>query len=183
MLGNFINRVTRFTVSRFGGRVPGGDPLGSFEEALVGELNQRIDTLTKCHEEKDLRKAASETRAIAIWVLGNEYLHTVAPWSAVKTDPKAAATSVRVALNLCVLFATIAAPFIPDAAASILQAFGIESAPRWPDQHASILDQLTVGSKVDSPPLLFRKIEDAEVVLWTERFGSGENSRDVSLLT
>jgi len=157
--------------------------LGSFEEALVGELNQRIDTLTKCHEEKDLRKAASETRAIAIWVLGNEYLHTVAPWSAVKTDPKAAATSVRVALNLCVLFATIAAPFIPDAAASILQAFGIESAPRWPDQHASILDQLTVGSKVDSPPLLFRKIEDAEVVLWTERFGSGENSRDVSLLT
>ena len=43
---------------------------------------------TRQHMEAiELRKAAQELRAI--WVAGNEYLQSAAPWTAIKTDPRA----------------------------------------------------------------------------------------------
>ena len=65
-------------------------------------------------EAMEVRKSAAELRAL--WVLGNEYLQSAAPWSVYKEDPDRAAAIVRLALNLVRLYAVISAPFIPDAA-------------------------------------------------------------------
>ena len=43
-------------------------------------------------EAREVRKAAAELRAM--WVLGNEYLQSAAPWSTFKTDPAQAAMQV-----------------------------------------------------------------------------------------
>jgi methionyl-tRNA synthetase len=70
----------------------------------------------------EVRKAAAELRAI--WVAGNEYLQSAAPWTAFKEDPDRAAAITRFALNLIPFYAGLSAPFIPDAAAAMADAHG-----------------------------------------------------------
>ena len=114
----------------------------------------------------EVRKAAAELRAI--WVLGNEYLQTNAPWTAFKTDPETAAMQVRVGLNLIRLYAVLSAPFIPDASAAMLKAMNTEDAS-WPTDIRAALEALPVGHAFTVPENLFRKITDDERAAWAER--------------
>ena len=81
---------------------------------------------------------------------------------------------VRTGLNLAALFGRIAQPFIPFAAEKILAAF--EGAPTdWPSADGKAeLERLAAGSKITPPPVLFAKVEDAQVAEWIERFGGAE---------
>jgi methionyl-tRNA synthetase len=121
----------------------------------------------------EFRKAAAELRAI--WVAGNEYLQAAAPWTAIKTDRDAAAVGVRTGLNACALFAILAQPFIPDAAKVVLDALGVPEKNRmWPDPaDRGVWDALPRGLKINPPDVLFKKIEDADIAAWSERFHGG----------
>src|SRR6201996_8747845 len=46
VLGNFVNRVTKFCVARFDGKVPGEGSYGDEEQALIAELQQRVEQYT-----------------------------------------------------------------------------------------------------------------------------------------
>ncbi len=172
VFGNFVNRITRFAASKFDSKVPDGGEPGEAEQKLHQEFAQRLKALTQCHEQMEFRKAAAELRAI--WVAGNEYLQVAAPWTAIKTDPTKAAVGVRTGLNAAALFAILAQPFIPDAAAQVLNAFGVPKEKRtWPDPaDASVWDALPRGMAFTPPDVLFKKIEDADVAAWAERFGA-----------
>ena len=98
VLGNFVNRVTKFCVARFDGKVPGEGAYGEEEKALIAELDRRIAQYTEYLEEAEFRKAMGELRAI--WVAGNEYMTRAAPWTHIKTDRDKAAVGVRMGLNL-----------------------------------------------------------------------------------
>ena len=115
----------------------------------------------------EVRKAAAELRSI--WVLGNEYLQTNAPWTAFKTDPDTAAMQVRVGLNLIRLYAILSEPFIPDASATMLKAMNAEDTS-WPTDIAAALTALPAGHAFEVPENLFRKITDDERAEWAERF-------------
>ncbi len=172
VLGNFVNRITRFATAKFDGVVPGGGTPGALEEALAAQLKERLSALTSYYEAMEFRKAMAETRAI--WAMGNEYLSEAAPWTAIKTDVDAAALSVRTALNLVVISAIIAQPVIPGAAAKVLDAMGVpEENHLWPDaEDAGLLNALPIGLKFTPPEVLFSKITDDEVAEWGERFGA-----------
>ena len=174
VFGNFINRITKFTVSKYDGVVPGSGAYGEHEAWMAGELSTRLTALTAHYEAMEFRKAAAETRAL--WAAGNEYLTNAAPWSAFKTDPEHAGAAVRAGLNLCAVFAIIAQPIIPAAAKSVLDALGVPEDKRgWPDAaDEGLLDALPHGLKVEPPAMLFKKIEDADVEAWSEQFGGGE---------
>ncbi|MGH7024403.1 MAG: methionine--tRNA ligase [Caulobacteraceae bacterium] len=170
VLGNFVNRIVRFCQSRFEGEVPAGGELGPLEEALFADVAARLADLTEQFEAIELRKLAQALRAL--WVVGNEYLQLAAPWTAIKTDPERAAVIVRTALNLAWLYARVSAPVIPFAAETIATALGEAGPLTWPSSDARAeLSALPAGRKVSAPEVLFRKIEDADVALWAERFG------------
>jgi methionyl-tRNA synthetase len=173
ILGNFVNRITRFTASKFDSKVPAGGVVGEAEKKLFAEIDERLVRLTALHEQMEYRKAAAETRAL--WVAGNEYLTAAAPWTAFKTNPEQAALGVRLGLNLCVFFAQIAAPFIPGTSEKILAAFGMSlKDAKWPSGSAAqLLDRLPVASLITPPDVLFQKIEDEWVAEQATRFGGG----------
>ncbi len=93
VLGNLVSRVTKFCRSKFGETVPAGGSPGEREHQLVAELQQRLAAYEACMEAMEVRKAASELRAL--WVAGNEYLQSAAPWTVVKTDPEQAQAMIR----------------------------------------------------------------------------------------
>jgi methionyl-tRNA synthetase len=172
VLGNFVNRITKFATAKFEGKMPEGGTHGAQEQALAEQLATRLAALTGYYEAMEFRKAMAETRAI--WAMGNEYLAEAAPWIAIKTDPQAAALSVRTALNMVVVSAIIAQPVIPNAASIILDAMGVPEENRnWPDaKDVSLLNALPVGLEFTPPEVLFTKITDEQVEAWAEQFGA-----------
>ena len=176
VLGNFVNRLTRFTASRFDGKVPEGGSYGEDEKALIADLDRRVAQYTEHMEGMEFRKALTELRHI--WVSGNEYLTRAAPWTTIKTDRDRAAASVRMGLNLVHLFGHLSWPVIPDAARTIHNT--LMEAPEiipWPDEPmAEFLDGLEQGAPIQPPPVLFAKITDEQIAAWEKRFGGSESS-------
>ncbi|MBN2906111.1 MAG: methionine--tRNA ligase [Rhodobacteraceae bacterium] len=167
VLGNFVSRVTKFCRSKFGEEVPAGGSLGTREQALIDELTTRVAAYQDHMAAIEVRKAAAELRAI--WVAGNEYLQSAAPWSVYKTDPEQAAAIIRLSLNLIRLYAVLSAPFIPDASATMLTAMATTD-DAWPDDIAQALTVLEPGHGFSVPEILFRKIADEEREDWQARF-------------
>jgi methionyl-tRNA synthetase len=121
-------------------------------------------------EALEFRKSATELRSM--WVLGNEYLQKGEPWKKIKTDPVAAGVSIRYSLNLALIFAALAQPFIPGTSAKIVRALSDnESSLLWPRVIADTVAQLTPGATIGVPDVLFAKIEDTQVAEWAKRFG------------
>ena len=173
VLGNFVNRITKYACGKFEGKVPKGGKKTAAEEWLLKELNQRIPLLISFYEKREFRKAMSETRAI--WAAGNEYLTQAAPWTHYKTDINQAAMGVRVGLNLVSLFGILAQPIIPDAASKILDAMHIpENNRSWnfgsSEVITKLIDALPFGHEINSPNVLFAKIEDNDVEIWAEKY-------------
>lgn len=171
VLGNFVNRITKYTASKFDGALPATGTPGEDEAWMAAELSKSITAITQHYETMEFRKAAAETRAL--WAAGNEYLTRAEPWVKYKNDVDAAAVGVRTGLNLVALFAIMAQPLIPTTAKTILDTLGIpEDNRKWPSaDDDSLLDALPHGLAITAPPVLFQKIEDAMVEEWTTLFG------------
>ncbi len=167
VLGNLVSRVTKFARSKFGDDIPAGGAFGPQEAALIADLGTRVQDYTNFMAQMEVRKAAAELRAI--WVLGNEYLQAAAPWSVVKTDPDRAQAMIRLGLNLIRVYAVLSAPFIPDAAQTMMTAMGTDDWT-WPTDMSAALRALPPGHAFAVPENLFRKITDEERAEWQQRF-------------
>ena len=170
VLGNFVSRITKFCRAKFGEKVPGAGAYGPQEAALIADLTARIREYETLMEAMEVRKSAAALRAI--WVAGNEYLQSAAPWATFKTDPDRAAAQVRLGLNLVRLYAVLSAPFIPFAAGRMLEAMNASDAA-WPGDVAAALEALQGGHGFTVPDVLFAKITDAEREDWQARFAGG----------
>ncbi|MYM54776.1 methionine--tRNA ligase [Thalassovita mangrovi] len=167
VLGNFVSRITKFCRSKFGEAVPEGGVYGAQEEALIADLTGKIRAYEQFMEDKEVRKAAQELRAI--WVAGNEYLQSAAPWSTFKEDPEQAAAQVRLGLNLIRLYAVLSAPFIPGTSATMLAAMNTQD-DSWPNDVPAALAALSAGHGFTVPDVLFGKITDEQREDWQQRF-------------
>ena len=167
VLGNFVSRITKFCRSKFGEVVPTGGNYGEQEEKLIADITTRLRDYETHMNAIDVRKAAAELRAI--WVAGNEYLQSAAPWSTFKEDPETAAAQVRLGLNLIRLYAVLSAPFIPSTATRMMEAMQT-SDDTWPADVAEALSHLTAGHEFSVPDVLFAKITDEQREEWQDRF-------------
>ena len=167
VLGNFVSRITKFCRSKFGEVVPEGGSFGEQEEKLIADVTARLRDYETHMNAIDVRKAAAELRAI--WVAGNEYLQSAAPWSTFKEDPETAAAQVRLGLNLIRLYAVLSAPFIPSTAARMMEAMQT-SDDTWPSDVTEALSHLTAGHEFSVPDVLFAKITDEQREEWQDRF-------------
>lgn len=173
VFGNLINRITRFCAARFESRVPESGMDGPLEKKLWSDAASRLAVLTECHETMEFRKAAAETRAL--WALGNEYLQQAAPWTAIRTDPDRAAVGVRTGLSFCAFLAALSQPFVPNGAGKVLDALGVSDGKRrWPGTDIPDRNFLAPGAGIATLDVLFRKVEDEEVLAWSQRFGAGD---------
>ncbi|MBO9412756.1 MULTISPECIES: methionine--tRNA ligase [unclassified Ruegeria] len=167
VLGNFVSRITKFCRSKFGEAVPEGGVFGEREQELIAELTRRVRAYEDFMESMEVRKSAQELRAI--WVAGNEYLQSAAPWSTFKEDPAQAAAQVRLGLNLIRLYAVLSAPFIPTTSARMLSAMNTLDTD-WPEDIAAALNALPAGHEFAVPDVLFAKITDEQREDWQTRF-------------
>ncbi|MFF6989563.1 methionine--tRNA ligase [Streptomyces sp. NPDC010273] len=173
-LGNFVNRVLSFSKKRFGEEVPAGADAGEAETRLGEQIAELLAEYENQMEALQFRKAAAALRAL--WSAGNSYLEEKAPWLEIKTDPEAAALTLRTAMNLIHLYAVVSEPFIPSSSAAMRQAFALkDDTATWvsPDE-AKSLTAVPAGTPFIVPPVLFAKLTDEDLETYKERFGGDQ---------
>ena len=179
-LGNYVNRCLAFTAKKFSGEdgpaVPAAGDVGDLEHQLGQDVAAKVDEIALHFDAMEMRKA---TRAIReLWSLGNQYLEAREPWRLVKTDPEAAQMVLRTAIQLIPIFAAVAAPVIPHSASVLGQAVGADVS-EWPTQVAEGITSAAIvpaNHPFTVPPILFAKVDDAQIAEWSATFGGDQAS-------
>ncbi|WOX11091.1 methionine--tRNA ligase [Streptomyces sp. N50] len=173
-LGNFVNRVLSFSKKRFGDEVPAGAAAGEAETKLGEQIADLLSEYETQMESLQFRKAAAALRAL--WSAGNSYLEEKAPWLEIKTDPEAAALTLRTAMNLIHLYAVVSEPFIPSSSAAMRAAFSLPAdTATWVSRdEAKSLTSVPAGTPFTVPPVLFAKLTDEDLETYKERFGGDQ---------
>ena len=173
-LGNFVNRTIRFCAQHFGQQIPSGGTMTDVEREMIASLEALVSEYREHMEKLEFRKAMAALRSI--WVLGNGYLTTAAPWTAIKSDRERAAAIVRTALNFIRLCALLSWPVIPDASETILAAFGAAGGvPLWPEDLGAALTE-GAGEPFELLPPLFEVSDHDRVEELTLRYGGSDEA-------
>ncbi|MEM6349157.1 MAG: methionine--tRNA ligase [Cyanobacteria bacterium P01_D01_bin.14] len=169
-LGNFVNRILKFTASRFGNELPAGGTPGEAEAQLQATCHELVGTLRRHLHKLEFRRATETLNAL--WTAGNQYIDVRAPWALFKQDKDEAALVIRTCANLIRLYAIAAAPFIPSTAQTLfdaLQLTAVERAHTMTD--AADLSILQAGRAFEVPPPLFQKFDDDRIEELKAQYG------------
>ncbi|ACY14386.1 methionine--tRNA ligase [Haliangium ochraceum] len=170
VLGNFVNRVLRFTRSKFGETLPEGGSPGPAEAALQEECEAQVKLFRASMRALEFRRAMQALRKL--WTIGNTYIDTEAPWAAIKTDRDRAAVVIRTCFNLLRLYGVSAQPIMPTLSASVLDALQLSDAERsgHAGEHVD-LSLLGPGRPFEAIPPLVTQIDDDRLEELKQRFG------------
>ena len=160
VLGNFIARVTKFSFTKFGNKIPKNKEYGDLENKTINELELNFNIYKNFLKKIEIRKASQELRNM--WVIGNEYLQKAQPWSILKKDENKAKMIIRFSFHLIDLYSLISGPFIPESCEKIRTHFGFSKKSEWPSGLKNFFDKLTDENDINPPDILFSKITDTE---------------------
>lgn len=168
--GNFVNRILKFAVSKFGSTIPEGGVPGEREQQLQTTCEQLAGKICDFLRGMEFRKATDAL--YSLWSVGNQYIDERAPWSLIKSNREEAALVIRTCINLIRLYAIMSAPFIPFTSQKLFDALHMGDADRMSKLSDGVkLDALAPGHPFDVPPPLFRKLEDEEIQELRRQFG------------
>ncbi|BDM83268.1 methionine--tRNA ligase [Acaryochloris marina] len=169
-LGNFVNRILKFTASRFGMTLPEGGTPGDAEAELQVTCNELVEKLRKYLHNLEFRRATETLNAL--WRTGNQYIDVRAPWVLFKTDQDETAMVIRTCVNLIRLYAISSAPFIPHTTQALFDALQLTDVERRHTMtEASDLTLLAAGRSFMVPAPLFQKIDDDLVAELKAQYG------------
>lgn len=172
-LGNFVNRVIKFTAAKYDSKVPGEAPQFAEDDAsFVADLDGFLETYVASMEQQRFRQALAATMSLA--ARGNQYLQENRLDNTLfAQQPERCAQVVLVALNAIYVLSALITPFMPSTGASIARQ--LDAPPR------TIPDTFTVdvlpGHQIGTPEYLFRRIDDKMVEVWRAQFGGAEVQR------
>jgi methionyl-tRNA synthetase len=158
ILGNFVNRTIVLTHKFFEGKVPPQGSLTDTDKAAFAEMALIPGRVADSIHHYRFREALAEMMNLAR--LGNKYLTENEPWKLFKTDPDRVATILNLSLQICAQLTIVGEPFLPFSAAKIRQTLHL---PQFKWAEATSLNWLKAGDPVNTPELLFEKIEDAPI--------------------
>lgn len=158
IFGNFINRAMVLTHKYFDGKVPVRAALSDYDQATIQEFTDvkaRVEDYLNNFRFRDAQKEAMNLARI-----GNKYLADTEPWKLAKTDMERVGTilhlSMQIAANLSIAFE----PFLPFSAEKLRKMLNIDKAA-W--EELGSIDILPAGHSINTPELLFEKIDDEAI--------------------
>ena len=172
VLGNFVSRLTKFSLSKFGETIPEGTQYTQEEFDTISEIERIYQNYDNAMTKIEIRKSTSHLRKI--WSIGNEYLQRYQPWMVIKTNEADAARMVRFGFNLMLFFSEISEPFIPETAFKIKNCLGKSKDKTqlnsFKKNFASIFERVNIGEALKPVENLFKKIEDTDVLDLEKQF-------------
>lgn len=155
-LGNLAQRSLSMIAKNCGGRVPVPGPLSADDEAIMAAAAALLAEARIHHEVQAINKALD-----AIWKVvadANRYFAAQEPWALKKTDPARMETVLYVTADVLRVIGILVQPYMPSAAARLLDLLSVGSASR---QFADLGTRLAAGTALPAPaPVFPRYVEE-----------------------
>ncbi len=158
ILGNFVNRAMVLTHKYFGGIIPAITNLNEEDKKVLNEIGLLKNKIEEALEEFKFREALKETMNLAR--LGNKYLADTEPWKLIKTDKERVKTILHISLQLTANLAILSNPFLPSTSEKLKGFLNLKDL-KW--DSAGKTNIIPENHEIQSPSLLFQKIEDDEI--------------------
>ncbi|MFO1154279.1 MAG: methionine--tRNA ligase [Rhodospirillales bacterium] len=166
--GNLAQRVLSMIARTCAGRVPTPGPLVDEDEALLGEAEGVMETVRSHLDQQQYHLAL-----VAIWQVvsaANGYVDRQAPWALKKTDLARMQTVLWVLAETLRRLALLTQPFMPEAAARLLDQLAVEATAR----SFAAFRPLAAGTPLPAPQGLFpRYADEQEPAAHTGKAGEG----------
>jgi methionyl-tRNA synthetase len=182
IFGNFVNRTFVLMHKLCNGKVPKLhlDILDQKDRAIIEEIEKSKTSVEKALEEFKFRDALYEV--IDLSRKGNKYMQEKEPWIRAKDTTsdgrladeasKSIDNCLHICLQLTANLAVLINPFLPSTAKKMLYMMKVvDKMLDW--ENAGKVKLLSVGYNLRAPELLFRKIDDTEMVAQVEKLRSG----------
>lgn len=157
--GNAVHRTLSFLQSKFGGIVPEPQALREADREILAEMDGGFSVvghnIANCHFKEGINAAMAVARA------ANRYLDEQAPWKQIKTDRKAAGTTIYVMLQVLSGLRVLFSPYLPFSSQKLHHYLGFEgdvSTGNWRST------EVTSGTSLPFPAPLFPKLEELATV-------------------
>jgi methionyl-tRNA synthetase len=158
VLGNFVNRALVLTQKYYNGIIPQPGELTETDKDALAQISAIKAEVEKSINQYRFREALKYAMDLAR--LGNKYLADAEPWIVVKTDPERVKTIMYVSLQITANLTIIFAPFLPFSMDKLRGFINMEEL-NW--SNLGRTDLLPAGHRVNTPELLFEKIEDSVI--------------------
>ncbi|HEX2845270.1 MAG TPA: methionine--tRNA ligase [Chitinophagaceae bacterium] len=178
IFGNFENRTFVLMHKLCNGKVPPfhNELIDEEDKQLITAISNTKDTVTSLLEEYRFREALYEVIDLAR--KGNQYMQKKEPWILAKElaarpeVQKQIDNCLHICLQLTANLAILINPFLPNTAKSMLHKMKVvDKMLEW--KNAGSMKLLSVGYSLREPQLLFRKIEDSEIIAQVEKLKAG----------
>lgn len=183
IFGNFVNRTFVLMHKLCGGKVPAfhQDIADELDQNTIAEIKNSATKVSSLLEEYRFRDALFEV--INLSRIGNQYMQKKEPWIVAKTlaENPTAQKSIDNCLHICLqLTANLAVlinPFLPFTAKKMCHMMKVvEKILDW--ENAGSMKLLSVGYTLRAPELLFRKIEDSEIMEQVEKLNAASVKKE-----
>jgi methionyl-tRNA synthetase len=158
IFGNFVNRALVLTQKYFDGKVPSTSAASTQDLEILKEIDNIKKNLEESLESFRFREALKEAMNLAR--LGNKYLADTEPWKIFKDQPEKVAAILNVSLQISANLAILMEPFLPFTSQKLRTMLNL-SETEW--ERAGSNPLLKEGHQLNSPELLFEKIEDTVI--------------------
>ncbi len=164
ILGNFINRTMTFVQKYFDGKVPQSNSPDAMDRELIEKIGQAPAALGKLIDAYQFRAYIRAFMDLARFA--NKYFNDKAPWLSRKDDPEKCATTLNLCLQMVHSLSIVSAPVLPFSTEKIRRMLNVTDKYHWDD--AAEL-KLSAGHQLNKAPILFSKLEDADIAPEIER--------------
>lgn len=167
--GNFVNRVLVFAKQHCQSQMPS---IGKRDEVFLQTMDNLVVMANESYEKFHLRKATQILMELS--QAGNAFFDAKKPWILAKdpTRKEELNTIIAECIECIKNLALIAGPIMPNTAQKIWHMLGFSgeiSKGNWKTIHS---ESIPVGQKLNDPVILFRKVEDSEIVEQIAKLGA-----------
>ncbi len=158
ILGNFVNRALVLTNKYFDAEVPAAGELSAYDIETLESISTIKAEVEKSLDSFRIREALKNAMDLAR--LGNKYLADEEPWKVIKQNQERVKTILNVCLQITANLTICLEPFLPFSMNKLRGFLNFEKQD-W--EKFGKTDLLPAGHKVNTPELLFEKIEDSVI--------------------
>ena len=169
IFGNFINRVVVLTQKYYDGKTPSSQVLNEKEKDLIDQVYSYPKKIGESIEKYKFREAINTMINLAR--LGNKYLAEEEPWKVIKTEnSEKVKTIMNISIQICGVLSLVCEPFLPNTSTKLKKQFNIQNI-EW---DSIIKSNPVISNEVKQSNLIFRKIEDEEIIFQLEKLNDSK---------
>ncbi len=172
--GNFVNRVLVFAKMHCASQIPSLHELHEIDHKFLEQMDSLMERIRESYAGFHLRRASQLLMELA--QCGNVYFDAQKPWLAIKEPARRASLETTIGLCIdCILRLSLAAsPIIPEAAQKIWSMLGFKTILAHESWQTIGSMKHPAGQALLEPVILFKKVEDEEVMEQIAKLGNKE---------